>query len=344
MINLKVHWKEIPWSKINLRVYMLQKKIYIAAKRHNLGCVYKLQNYLIKCNESRLVSIKNTFKTLKVYYSNLKSSNIIYYLYKSCSISKILFYISSIKNRITDLMVELIKQHLIYISIKPTWTARNSKLLHNYSTIYNSDISYCIQMNNSHIKEYLKVNQFIVELITFKLNSYHYLSKVIKKLIYRNNLLYCFSTKTMNNLLVIVSKILTLDYNWYIFYAIKKTLSKTNYSTDFNTLGTLIKSILHKERQNKLLKSNKYICINKLLNQLGNKCKKYYAEIKDFVATQDINQSNKLMNSYINNCFIKKETNNSLKIFKRNQFKTLNFIINQYIYYCNLKNYYFIFI
>jgi RNA-directed DNA polymerase len=42
------HWRDIPWKKLERRVYKLQKRIYQAAQRGDIKVVRKLQKIILR--------------------------------------------------------------------------------------------------------------------------------------------------------------------------------------------------------------------------------------------------------------------------------------------------------
>jgi RNA-directed DNA polymerase len=48
MGNHMVNWKDIPWKKFHRHVYRLQKRIFKASQRGNVGTMRRLQKMLMK--------------------------------------------------------------------------------------------------------------------------------------------------------------------------------------------------------------------------------------------------------------------------------------------------------
>src|ERR687885_1049779 len=51
-------WKDIPWRKLERKVYKLQKRIYTASQRGETLKVRKLQKLLIKSRAAKLLAVR----------------------------------------------------------------------------------------------------------------------------------------------------------------------------------------------------------------------------------------------------------------------------------------------
>src|SRR5262249_5302590 len=56
--SLTAAWQEIPWTKVHRHVFRLQKRIYQATQRGDVGTVRKLQNLLSKSWYARLLAVR----------------------------------------------------------------------------------------------------------------------------------------------------------------------------------------------------------------------------------------------------------------------------------------------
>src|SRR2546430_10745363 len=51
-------WASIPWRKLEMHVYRLQKRIYRAARRGNVQAVHSLQRLLMKSEAARCLAVR----------------------------------------------------------------------------------------------------------------------------------------------------------------------------------------------------------------------------------------------------------------------------------------------
>jgi len=56
--KLMVAWNDIPWNKIQRKVFKLQKRIYRAAKRGNRVLAKGLQRILLKSYYAKLLAVR----------------------------------------------------------------------------------------------------------------------------------------------------------------------------------------------------------------------------------------------------------------------------------------------
>jgi len=56
--NKYKEWKNIPWNKIQLKIYNLQYQIYCHAKNNQIGLVRHCQRRLVKLEESKLLAVR----------------------------------------------------------------------------------------------------------------------------------------------------------------------------------------------------------------------------------------------------------------------------------------------
>jgi RNA-directed DNA polymerase len=58
MGNHKVNWKDIPWKKFHRHVYRLQKRIFKASQRGNVGEMRRLQKLLMKSYAAKCLAVR----------------------------------------------------------------------------------------------------------------------------------------------------------------------------------------------------------------------------------------------------------------------------------------------
>jgi RNA-directed DNA polymerase len=51
-------WNTLPWTRIQRQVFKLQKRIYQAARRHDVRTVRKLQRLLLHSWSARLLAVR----------------------------------------------------------------------------------------------------------------------------------------------------------------------------------------------------------------------------------------------------------------------------------------------
>lgn len=51
-------WNEIEWSRIELRIFLLQFRIYKASKNKNWVKVHKLQTLMLRSKSAKLLAVK----------------------------------------------------------------------------------------------------------------------------------------------------------------------------------------------------------------------------------------------------------------------------------------------
>ena len=56
--KLMVEWNEIPWQKVQRKVFKLQKRIYKAANRGNDVLAKRLQKLLLKSYYAKLLAVR----------------------------------------------------------------------------------------------------------------------------------------------------------------------------------------------------------------------------------------------------------------------------------------------
>nr|YP_010619839.1 hypothetical protein orf350 [Symphyocladia marchantioides]WAX03852.1 hypothetical protein orf350 [Symphyocladia marchantioides] len=340
---------------------MITRQIYIAMKKYDLTYVYQLQQYIINCNEIKIILINKVFCDLMLFnhnYSNMK------YLIKQINKLDLLNSLVIKKSRsheVNNIIAEYIKQGLIYKSIKPTWTAKISKRLINLinNTQLKNNANAYYKANNKH---------FLTKIIIKKLSSYNYINKSISLWLYKNiysnlskihNLKYKkyviesnnnglkSTIKTSRCLYFLINKVILNDTYWYIFNYIKKTnniwkvtnnIEKVilhNTNKLIKIFSMIFKSLLYRKTHQGFIKIN--IFDNSMLSKTKFLYKYYYSYIISFISFNLIESCNKLMNCF-NYALLKKQINHNLNKFEYfYSLKLINQTLNQHVYFCNVK-------
>lgn len=352
---------------------MIQKQIFFAAKTYNLDYMHKLQKYLLNSNEAKIISINQTLKEVYKYYNYYNKEKYITSDYKKFMILKFLFDIKFCKNQVNSIISEKIKQHLIYLCIKPEWQAKFIKGLpesllvsgFNLFTKTNLDNLYQTKKHRSH-------KYFFAKNLISKLQFRHYFNQAIKNWLYNN---YCanlhnlyniklkryskeridilnYNHKALNNLFLLLLTIMTIDFKWYFFYvqhinSTMKCIKSCNYTcnqdkfVNFNSrvyLLNLIKLLLYnKNRFNQLKVSS--INKNDVFIKSYRIFKEYYDNNFLCISTDVIQRTNKLFNVTIY-YWLKKILKATFYIFKNKHIKKANFYLNQYVYNFNVDKCY----
>nr|YP_009296209.1 hypothetical protein Sebd_057 [Sebdenia flabellata]AOM65144.1 hypothetical protein Sebd_057 [Sebdenia flabellata] len=283
-LNDFVDWKFLPWKQINKRVFMLQKKIYEASKTCQKQKIYKLQNILINCNEAKIIAIENTSISILEYYLYYDSNKyiltdrykfiIFQSLFKKCYISNIF-----------TVLLEKVRQYLIYLCIQPEWEARFEPLFHSSIT---GEINYSSQeklinflKDNRSYKsvknDFLYINHHIVN----KYINTHYFINKIQSLPYINYCLelwlnncsieevYSFESYVLksNNLIFykLIYKILCTGIEWFNLKNLELESKSNSYK--FNSYLSFIYNI---DNFSSICISNRHInTFDFLLKSLG---------------------------------------------------------------------------
>ncbi len=53
-----VAWEQLPWKKLEVTVYRMQKRIFQASKRGDTKTVHKIQKLLMKSEAARLLAVR----------------------------------------------------------------------------------------------------------------------------------------------------------------------------------------------------------------------------------------------------------------------------------------------
>nr|YP_010850412.1 hypothetical protein QQP83_pgt015 [Lophurella caespitosa]WGH13129.1 hypothetical protein [Lophurella caespitosa] len=353
LINEVTFWDKLPWPKINLRISMITKHIYKAMKKYDLIYVYKLQKYLINCNEGKVVLIKKNLYNLQLYYNNCTNIKL---LIKNINKIDLLHSLFITRSQIDSSFFEQIKQNLIYISIKPTWKAKIAK--HSTQLIDIIPLNYLL---NTH--ENIKSNFFLGKIIIKKISCYNYTNKSISQWLNKNiylNLEYMqyinnnrfsqskFDTNVIECLYSLIGKIVENDLFWYQFNCIRssknffkitnnKTIIKLKHCKKQNitisNFNLIFKQLLYRKTYENFNKINIFNNQTKLLNNIKSLYKNHYYSSLIFISLDLTKSCNKIINYFIYTLG-KKQIINYYYAYK---LKIINQLLNKFIYFCNIQ-------
>lgn len=378
IINQYSCWKTFPWQRIYLRVLMIKKQIYLNSKKHNLINVHNLQKYLINCNEAKILLINKILARTYLYYQYHERSKFLIDNEQRFNLFASLFNQNDSNDKATNKITQHVKQHLICISINPTWKARLTKSTTNYFSICKLN-SHLIEDNNIKYFNYSKSSKyFLIRTIASKLKSSNYINKSITNWLnnqdcldlsivhnlqyskYLNTLsskFYQLITKTSCDLGTLFLKILLIDPFWSLFNSIKKEnkskilliynlkynclkINNNYIYSDSQSLSDLIRLFLYRKNYCGQNKINSFINKENLLSRVNKMCKQFYNINLNLIHISTITNCNKLTNNFIHHWTKKQSTIIPLPRVKVSKIQHINAYLNRYIYLCNTNNYY----
>nr|YP_010902657.1 hypothetical protein REP55_pgp124 [Hypnea nidulans]WCH54512.1 hypothetical protein [Hypnea nidulans] len=243
ILNSLISWRLLPWTRISQRIYILQEKVYKFSRRCDQFKVHKLQDYMINSNDIKLFAVQKIINNLNKYYDKYNKKKYIvkdiekFYIYIN------LFSIQKCKKS-TKIILEYIKQYLVYICLKPEWEARLEPIYRLDSKVFRKS-SYIYQSNNvlfsdsRNIKnnyefflsinkntKYLTISYFIKRIQSLPSIKY-YINYWLnyQNIKYYSNIKYIYYslyTSIFNCLDIIVSYILSNGLHWYLIYTLDK--------------------------------------------------------------------------------------------------------------------------
>lgn len=347
---------------------MVQKQIYIAAKKHNLNYVYELQKYLINSNEAKLILIKNIIDRNNIYYMHSKNFYLSTSISKIYKVTEVIFYkYLLLSNTLLTLDIE-IKNTLLYLSILPTYQAKLKKniLQHLVNDSYDKVFSVYQASNLFNRCKNMQFNYNFVQIIIDKLQSSKSISRLVINLFYSGYINALFNIRNINfqqclifkpnkvkNLFIssyslrdLIMNILFLDRSWFFF----KTQLKKNNTKDLK--GNVNKSIIANRSNirfkisdqinffiyDKIYRKFRLIRIlnyrNKFIDNLLKIYFRCFREFSKFLFLDSVKDCHNLINVFLYTC--QKRINNSNNIKKMSN---LNYSVNLYINYCNIMNF-----
>nr|YP_009393501.1 hypothetical protein [Bostrychia simpliciuscula]ARW62063.1 hypothetical protein [Bostrychia simpliciuscula] len=340
---------------------MIQKQIYNATKKYDLHYVHKLQNYLLNSNEGKVISIDKVLKDVCNYYYFYDKEVYLIETYKKFTILKFLFNINFFKTKINSIIIENIKQYLIYLCIEPEWKAKFSK-------VSNTNSNFC---KFHELKKYKSFKYIFTYTLISKLNLIKYIKQSIIKWLYNN---FCTNLDNLYNIKIIKYKqkeiktnnytilsslsnlllnVVNLDSVWYSFYIkninciLKYTsLSYNTYSSNkiislnYNlSLIYSIKLFLYNKNNFNKFKINTFINKNYLFTKSKNMIQNFYNNNLEYITFNLINYTNKAFNTTMY-YWLKKTTKFNFYSFKPKNVQMNNSSLNNYLYNYNINSYY----
>nr|ARW60586.1 hypothetical protein [Polysiphonia sp.] len=355
----------LPIQRIHLRLLMIIKHIYVNSKKNNMVYVYKLQRYLINCNEAKFFLIHKIFYNIRSYYTSCINVNAFLKQMNKYDLLKSLF-VKCCKNcKISQAIIEQIKQNLIRISTEPVW---KTKLVQNFNEFSNKEILDTIIYESKNIQS----ECFLSNTIIRKINCYTYAKKSINSWIYSSaclslfkpyNKTYqrCFDIYTLKkaqaskSLSYLLSNIMFNDVQWYIFSYIKNdsysfnkdqsiVMDRSKRTKTINELLIPFKAETHKILYRKTSIGfnvmNTFNTDKQILDKINHILNNYYCNLINFIPCRFIENCNKVVNYYLY-IWIKRKTNIKLKSSNYiYNLKVINTKLNKLIYIYNIKNYY----
>lgn len=248
ILNPSVSWKSLPWIKISQKIFILQEKIYKFSKQCNQYRVHQIQDYITNSADIKIFIIQKIINNLNKYYykSNKKKYKIKdiekFYIYQQ------LYHIQKYEKSI-KIVLEYIKQYLVYICIKPEWEARfepmykfklnilhnscslyklsnflfnyhkNKQPLHSYSLSINRNTKYLLIL---YLTKRLKSSQSIKRYINYWLNY-----QIIEKFLNFKNIYDNSYSPIFNCLKILINYIIFNGLEWHLIY-ISNIFEKNN--------------------------------------------------------------------------------------------------------------------
>nr|YP_010903255.1 hypothetical protein REP76_pgp122 [Hypnea cornuta]WCH55708.1 hypothetical protein [Hypnea cornuta] len=227
ILNSLVPWRLLPWIKISQRIFILQQKVYKLSRRCDQYKVHKFQDYIMSSSDIKLFSIQKIINNINKYYNDYNKEK-----YKIKDMEKLYMYINlfSIQKfeKSIKIILEYVKQYLIYICLKPEWEARLEPACKFDISIFNQS-PYI-----NHISNFLYDKKYIFSLLINRKTQYLVIVYCIKRIqslpsikYYVNNWLNCQNIKNIyhhlyisifNCLYILISCIILNGLEWYLVY------------------------------------------------------------------------------------------------------------------------------
>nr|WCH55509.1 hypothetical protein [Hypnea pseudomusciformis] len=253
ILNSLVSWKSLPWIKISQRIFIIQQKVYKFSRRCNQYKVHKLQDYIMNSSDIKLFAIQKIINNINKYYNNYSKTK-----YRIKDIEKLyiyinLFYFQKCKQSL-KIILEYIKQYLVYICLKPEWEAKLEpayKLdlgILNQSSYINHARHFLYGKNQSTNKSHIftlfinRNTQYLAVIYCIKrIQSLPSIQYCINNwLNYQNikNIYHDLYTSIFHCLYILISCIISNGLEWYLIYTLnifeKNNQTFRNIYTIFN--------------------------------------------------------------------------------------------------------------
>ena len=205
-INKNSDWKLLPWHKINTRVILLQRKIFEASKQCNVKKITEIQNYLINSHEARLNAVHHITYAINSYYNN---ENYLYNNLDKFNLFKYLFDNSKFIKAKLKLVIERIKEYLIYLCLQAEWQARSADQL---NTLNKQNDSKSVKNNFQDDNARIYKNDWLQ--IIKHLNHLPYINTCINYWV-KNHYTFYSTDSYFKYLYHLLIQIYQLKFNWY---------------------------------------------------------------------------------------------------------------------------------
>ncbi|MGH0934173.1 reverse transcriptase N-terminal domain-containing protein [Bacillus mycoides] len=235
-------WKSLPWNSINQRIFALQEKIYIFSKQCKQKEVQKIQNSILSSSDAKILAIQIISRNFSKYYINDSKEK--YYIK---DIDKFYIYSCLFTNKIysqkEQILIQYIKQYLIYLCLKPEWEARLEPLYK--FNISNTNESYLLyKLSNFFFKKCkLKSSKKLIYSLNKKLiNKYININKFVNKTQCLSTISYYIHT-WLNEQYIIESLNIEFNNNYNQNKPIISCLERLIYNILYNGTEWYIKSV-----------------------------------------------------------------------------------------------------
>nr|QCI06686.1 hypothetical protein [Gayliella sp.] len=253
-IDKNSDWQLLPWHKINTRVILLQRKIFEASKQCDLKKISEIQNYLINSHEAKLNAVHHITYAINHYYGH---ENYLYNNLDKFNLFKYLFDNSKLIKAKLQLVIERIKEYLIYLCLQAEWQARSVNQLNQINK----------QSNLKAIKNAFQYHNIIIDNNNWSqainnLNNLPYINTYINYWI-TNHYIFYSTDSNFKYLYHLLIQIYQLRFNWYNI-----KLEKVSCHSNINSY--------------KLINCSDAIQISKIVN------KTYLYQIKTHIYKKDV--------------------------------------------------------
>jgi len=241
-LTIDTDWNSLPWQKIYNKILILQKKIYKVTKKYCIDDKFKIQEYLLNSIEAKIFSIENIVNELYSYYEYKKK--IKYKLTNKDKFNILQKLINNNQSNQYDFLVQLIKQSLVFLCIKPEWQAKTGIISYQFFNKTFTDKT----INKFMMNNWINFNLLVLK----KIKHYKFLFENIKSV---------FSNLILNNFIqlkyLFLIKTISFSIDWYNLYLNNFHIQKIFF------LNQLRKKILQTNSSEnqlliKFLKSNNY--------------------------------------------------------------------------------------
>nr|WMP11684.1 hypothetical protein [Laurencia sp. A25] len=344
---------------------MVQKQIYIAAKKHNIYYVYELQKYLINSNEAKLILIKNIIDRTNIHYVYSKNFYLFFGRSKIYRAVEVIFYKYLLfSTNLSALNIE-VKNKLLYLSILPVYKAKLKENIFKF-LVNNNYHKICSVYGVSNLFNNIPFDNNFIQIIIDKLQSSKSISRLIINLLYSG---YIYSSFTIHNinfqqclifkpnkvknlfissysLIDLILNILFLDKSWFFFKTqfkksntknLKRSVDKSMISNTNNIclgISDQINFFIYDKIHNKFRLIRILDYRNKFIDNLVKIYLRYCKESQKFLSFNLVKDCHKFINVFLYTYQRRMNNFNDIK-----KIINLNYSINLYINYCNIMNF-----